>query len=46
MEYTTPMLQMVGTAQSLVLGVPHILLNEPSVNPTSSAVLEVLGLDD
>jgi hypothetical protein len=42
MEYTTPTLQPVGTAQSLVLGLGPSTMTDG----TSSGVLEVLGLDD
>jgi len=42
MEYTAPTLQVVGAAQNVVLGCQCGLIAEQ----TSSAVLEVLGLDD
>jgi len=46
MEYATPTLRVVGTAQSLVLGGAAVPTGDSCGSPSSSPCLEVLGLDD
>jgi hypothetical protein len=46
MEYTTPTLRTVGTAQALVLGKDGQMTDHASSFATSSVPLDVIGLDD